>query len=222
MKKLLGRQKGRKLSGVSLFEDLLVQLLEISRRDGIRLSHELHGRRGAGDGTNPAADAPLKIDHGEITLHLDDLNRADLNALATSRAPVAVRLPNEIGRHQDISGDLFPSDRPDGPAATAAAVAGMLDAFPGIVHHVHEACLLRLPEDIESFLSADLFADPFFDQVFGKLIVLDAVLERVITPFLSDQLGRCPAGTMGQGDHMDLSNQFFHHLKGEYGTALGS
>jgi len=59
----------------------------------------------------PAADAPVFVHHREITLHLDHVDRADLHTESAPVASLLIRLPEEVGGHQDIPGNLLSPDR---------------------------------------------------------------------------------------------------------------
>ena len=192
-----------------------MQFLKVLRRNRIGLSHQLHGRGRAGNGAHAAADAPFPIDHREIAFHLDDLDGTDLHALPASGASLPVRLPEEIGGHQDVPWNSLPPDRPNGPATAAATVAGMLDAFPRIVDQMNETRLFRLSDHLKGLCFVISLPIPFSIKILGQFIIFDAVLEGMIASFLPDQLGRGPAGAMDEGNHVHLPDQFFHHLKGE-------
>ena len=120
-----------------------MQFLKILWGNGIGLSHQFDGGNRAGGSTDPATDAPFFIGNGKIALHLNHLDRADVHTEPAPGTPLSIRLPEKIGGHEDIPWDLFSSDRPHGPAATATAVTGMFDAISGIIYKVDESGFFR-------------------------------------------------------------------------------
>ena len=107
----------------------------------MRLSYEFDRQVGTGGSAYPAPNAPLLINYRIITLHPDDLYRADFHTLSASGASILIGFAEKIGGHQDISWYLFPPDRPHGPATAATAVAGMFDSFSRIIDKMNKAGL---------------------------------------------------------------------------------
>ena len=115
-----------------------MQFFKVFWGDGVRLSHQLYGCNRAGDGTYSTTDAPFLINDREITFHLNDLNRADLHTGSTTRTSLFICFSEEVGRHQDIPWNFLSPDRAHGPATAPAAIAGVFDPFPGIIHEMNQ------------------------------------------------------------------------------------
>ena len=198
-----------------------MQRLKIFRGQSIAPSGQADGSGRAGDGTNTAADTPLRIDYRQIIFHTDGFYRTAFGAASTARAFTEIGVPDEIGGHQHIPGDFPSSDCAHRPATAAAAIAGMLDSFPGVIHEMNQSRLLRSANDLEGFILTDLPSDPGIEKIFRQVIVFDAAFQGMTALASSQQLCGGAAGTVHQGDAADTFNDFLHHFERKDGMRIG-
>lgn len=94
-----------------------------------------------------ASDAPIGVHERIIPFHGYGIYGTDVDACAASRALLFIRFPDEVGGNEDIPGYSPPLNSPHRPTAAPATITGMFDLLTGIIDHMNETRLFRLPDD---------------------------------------------------------------------------